>query len=721
MNRPIDVIDVLRQANPVPVSSSNDETFPTVTELHAIWRALPTEPATVERDRRSTDQPRRWPMYAAATALVAGVAALFLVPPNPEEPVEPVAPVTTITAIAEIATESPFVGVWVSTDSDGSFQSMKILKADDGQFEMVVSDDFATVCQGAPSTMTGVGQFQTVDTLIFPEPALTCDNRRTPEIDGAELDQELANLTFRRDSVSDELVDSFDVTWQRATFDSAGRPLPPEGSPTSARPIVSQLIDAVNEVAADESLDEASLPDVFSPDATINAFDGWGDQLVSEPGVLAAWIEHFQAWGYEVSAPSCAPEGEQLTCTVRARWQTISAEADETWTVVMDGKRIQALSLFRSGERFGDPVLAMSLGELGDWETWLRATSPDTADRLLVAADPEPALPVVPRYDPSLASEIAASIRDYLDQRPAGDDITVTPDLVDFGDRLVGSTGAVARAGGRTYVLAGRYVTESDRFSPPETAILAAFDDVGAELWRTELDGHPQLLEAVAGDVWVMRIDMSLVRIDSSTGDVLDETTIGEAFAMTSASGSVWIATFAQAEHTLQLVRVGPDLSVATADLPSFGTGALPVSGPTEGAGAVWVPLAAGGLARIDPETMETTVISAEELGHEALHLAFDGPVAYVASSSQVTSIVDGKVRATASVAEISFIGRIDDSFGVLGPNGRFVVLVGDDPMMGEERQVSTGAPSGPLGDINGEPWFTRYEDNDLQRLQLTP
>jgi hypothetical protein len=726
VTRPVDVMEMLRQANPVPPGAADDGPFPTVTDLRAAWRSLPAEPATDVWDPGSPDRPRRWPKYAAAAALAAGVAALFLVPPDPEQPVEPVATVATgpedpveLVTTTTIATESPFVGVWVSTDSDGSFQVMEILPTDGTDIEMLVIDDYATVCLYTPSTTTGTGQLQAIDTLIFPQPVLTCDDGTTPEIEGSSVAQELANLTFVRDPESDELVDSFGVTWLRATFDSSGSPLPPEGSPAAARTIVNGLIEAINAIAADESLDETSLPDVFTPDATINAFEVWGDQPVSDTGVLETWIDHLQAWGFEASVLDCVPEDGQLICKVRARWQTVSAEADETWIVTMGGERIQTLSVFSNGERFGDPLLPLSLAELDGWETWLRDTDPDTADRLLAPAGTAVGQPLVPRYDPALADEIAASIQQYVEQRPPGDEITVTSELVDFGDRLVGSIGAVARADGRTYVLAGRYETEADRFSTPQRAVLAAFDDAGVELWRTEIDGSPHDIEAIAGDLWVLRGDTTLLRIDSSNGEVLEDVNIGDAFDMTGAFGSLWIGSYDPTDGAVQLAHVSPDLSTTTIELPDGEAGDFTPSGPTAGAGAMWVPLGAGGVARIDPETMGMAVITADEIGHDVISLAFDEDVAYVASSSQVTSIVDGEVRATASTGEVWYLGSVGDTFGVLGPDGRFVALTADDPMLGEVRQVSTAGQSGSVGEIDGEAWVETGENYDLRRVGL--
>ena len=87
----------------------------------------------------------------------------------------------------------------------------------------------------------------------------------------------------------------------------------------------------------------------------------------------------------------------------------------------------------------------------------------------------------------------------------------------------------MARADGRTYVIGGRYQTEEDLYLPPEDAVLAAFDDAGTELWRTELDGSPREVVAVAGDVWVKQADDRLSRIDGSEGRVVGQVEVANA------------------------------------------------------------------------------------------------------------------------------------------------------------------------------------------------
>jgi hypothetical protein len=112
--------------------------------------------------------------------------------------------------------KTPFVDTWVSTDQDGSTQTMKIRASGQGAYEIVVHDDAASVCSGAPSTMTGTGRLDGAMELVIPSPLLTCDEGSDPQIQsGPPLEEQLRNLTFAHDPESDTLTDSFGVVWSR--------------------------------------------------------------------------------------------------------------------------------------------------------------------------------------------------------------------------------------------------------------------------------------------------------------------------------------------------------------------------------------------------------------------------------------------------------------------------------------------------------------------------
>ena len=278
------------------------------------------------------------------------------------------------------------------------------------------------------------------------------------------------------------------------------------------------------------------------------------------------------------------------------------------------------------------------------------------------------------------------------------------------------------RADGRTYVIAGRYQTDTDLMFAPEEAVLAAFDDAGRELWRTELDGTPVAVVAVAGDVWVLHSAGRLSRINASNGRVVGRIDVDDVASMVGAFESLWLQIGDGQGNTSQLIRVDPDLSTATVELPAHdlrdadewffgGSGAA-------GVGAIWVPMGDGGVAIIDPDTLEVTVIPVDAIGHRVEGVAFDGDVAYVASRNQVTSIVDGEVRATTSTGEIRYLGHVDGVFGVEQPGERFTVLRAADPMVVDVRQISE---TGAYREIDGEAWAETGRNYNLRRAELLP
>lgn len=113
------------------------------------------------------------------------------------------------------AGESPFVDTWVTRDADGSTPTMVIRAAGDGAYEIVVRDDFASVCSGAPSTMTGSGRLDNARKLVIPSPAFSCDDESEPKaLSGAPLEQQLRNLTFVHDPETNTLADNFGMVWR---------------------------------------------------------------------------------------------------------------------------------------------------------------------------------------------------------------------------------------------------------------------------------------------------------------------------------------------------------------------------------------------------------------------------------------------------------------------------------------------------------------------------
>src|SRR4051794_10213789 len=204
--------------------------------------------------------------------------------------------------------------------------------------------------------------------------------------------------------------------------------------------------------------------------------------------------------------------------------------------------------------------------------------------------------------------------------------ISVTPDVIQFGDDLLGShllgmVDRVAADDGHTYVLAGRGTAVG--FS--EIAVLAAFDGDGVERWRIEMDRTPTDVVIVDGDPWVLQAaDGTVSRIDASDGRILGDVTLepdDRGSWLVGAFGSVW-ATAREPSGGQRLVRIDPDLSLTSIGLSgnSFDLGGgcdscrgAPIVG---GGGAIWVPLADDGVAMIDPDTNQVTVIPVDVISH---------------------------------------------------------------------------------------------------------
>jgi hypothetical protein len=100
-----------------------------------------------------------------------------------------------------------FLGTWVSTDVDGSTQTMSVRASEDGAVEVTAHDDSASECSRAPSTMRGTGRLQSSTRLVIPYPVLTCDDGSEPEaLSGPPLEEQLRDLT---------LTDNFGGIWER--------------------------------------------------------------------------------------------------------------------------------------------------------------------------------------------------------------------------------------------------------------------------------------------------------------------------------------------------------------------------------------------------------------------------------------------------------------------------------------------------------------------------
>ena len=134
----------------------------------------------------------------------------------------------------------PFLGTWVSTsDADGGTQTMTVRTSADGAVEIVVTDDVASVCSGALSTMTGTGRIEGSTRLVIPFPSYACDDGSEPETQsGPPLEEQLRNLTFVRDAQAENLTDNFGGVWLREV---AATPSPEPTTPPSEAEVTALL------------------------------------------------------------------------------------------------------------------------------------------------------------------------------------------------------------------------------------------------------------------------------------------------------------------------------------------------------------------------------------------------------------------------------------------------------------------------------------------------
>lgn len=111
-----------------------------------------------------------------------------------------------------------FAGSWQATDlpPDSSRLTMELIALPNGTYDMTVLDDYASVCDGASSTMTGVAEPSEPNTIVIAQPDYTCDDgSEAHALSGPPLDKQLRNLSFTYDSLRDALFDPAGLEWTR--------------------------------------------------------------------------------------------------------------------------------------------------------------------------------------------------------------------------------------------------------------------------------------------------------------------------------------------------------------------------------------------------------------------------------------------------------------------------------------------------------------------------
>ena len=107
---------------------------------------------------------------------------------------------------AEAGQGGGFAGSWSSIDTDGSNQVLRVTGSGKGSYGMVLYDDAASACGGAPTLFVGSGH-PDGDELVMVG-ALACQP-------GGNILHGVVPIGFSYDPSDDTLTDFFGVTWTR--------------------------------------------------------------------------------------------------------------------------------------------------------------------------------------------------------------------------------------------------------------------------------------------------------------------------------------------------------------------------------------------------------------------------------------------------------------------------------------------------------------------------
>ena len=201
----------------------------------------------------------------------------------------------------------------------------------------------------------------------------------------------------------------------RSTAWTDAAPVPPAGE---TRQEIEQMATIRQVVEAVQDSDEAALASLFTDDGSFNPYVDWGPYPVDGGEVIPTWMVNVEAWGLEPLIRSCNPHaGSRIECDVRTRWHTLQMEMAERWTFLFEGRHIKSLVMTRSNPDPTDRSLPLGYSDLDSWESWLKETHPVKAAAFLADKEENRLFAMLLRYDPTMAEEIRASIREYLEDR----------------------------------------------------------------------------------------------------------------------------------------------------------------------------------------------------------------------------------------------------------------------------------------------------------------
>ena len=229
-------------------------------------------------------------LVAAATIVVLGLGLLAVtavqdpdsvrtdtVPPTPAPSTNPAT--TSPLPGAPLLPPGPFVGVWLSTDTDGSSQTMEIERSDDGSAQMTLHDAAATaLCSSAAASVTGTGALDSRGDLVVTISGLSCDDGSEPRL-SAPIE---SGYTFTYHRQSDTLTDNSGVVWRREGADD-----PSAAPPTSGAMWPQSSVDELPE--AQELADAGDPAYTWQVDPLLSSDEWWGH--LRQPG--AEIVERF--------------------------------------------------------------------------------------------------------------------------------------------------------------------------------------------------------------------------------------------------------------------------------------------------------------------------------------------------------------------------------------------------------------------------------------------
>ena len=109
-------------------------------------------------------------------------------------------------------------GTWKATDPPpgGSHLTMEVIARPNGIYGVTIRADHASECDGAMSTMTGVGGALGTSAIVIPHPDYVCDDGTEAEApSGPPLEEQLRYFSFSYDSLRDALYDPAGREWTR--------------------------------------------------------------------------------------------------------------------------------------------------------------------------------------------------------------------------------------------------------------------------------------------------------------------------------------------------------------------------------------------------------------------------------------------------------------------------------------------------------------------------